>query len=153
MSEQTIREVVKERYGQAALRVIKGGSTCCGAAPAVEGCPDPISANLYDGNQTGGIPEAALMASLGCGNPTALAALTPGETVLDLGSGGGIDVLLSARPVGPTRQAESMAPLGCGTPVALAEMNPGDTVLGLGSAAGIDVLLSARRVGPTRKAY
>jgi arsenite methyltransferase len=105
MSEQTIREVVKERYGQAALRVIKGGSTCCGAAPAVEGCPDPISANLYDGNQTSQIPEAALMASLGCGNPTALAELKPGETVLDLGSGGGIDVLLSARRVGPTGKA------------------------------------------------
>src|ERR1039457_3532011 len=79
MSEQSIKEVVKERYGQAALRVIKGGSTCCGAAPAVEGCADPISSNLYDGSQTRQIPEAALMASLGCGNPTALAELKPGE--------------------------------------------------------------------------
>jgi ubiquinone/menaquinone biosynthesis C-methylase UbiE len=105
MSEESIREVVKEKYGQAALRVFKGGSTCCGAAPAVEGCPDPISANLYDGSQTSEIPEAALMASLGCGNPTALAELKPGETVLDLGSGGGIDVLLSARRVGPTGKA------------------------------------------------
>ena len=69
MSEQSIKEVVKERYGQAALRVIKGGSACCGAAPAVEGCPDPISSNLYDGSQTSQIPEAALLASLGCGNP------------------------------------------------------------------------------------
>ena len=77
MSEQTIREVVKERYGQAALRVIKGGSTCCGAAPAVEGCKDPISGNLYDDSQASEIPEAALMASLGCGNPTALAELNP----------------------------------------------------------------------------
>ena len=100
-----IKEVVKEKYGQAALRVIKGGSSCCGAAPAVEGCPDPISSNLYDGNQTSQIPEEALLASLGCGNPTALAELKPGETVLDLGSGGGIDVLLSAKRVGPTGKA------------------------------------------------
>ena len=105
MSEPNIKEVVKERYGQAALRVIKGGSTCCGAAPAVEGCPDPISSNLYDRSQTGEIPEEALLASLGCGNPTALAELKPGETVLDLGSGGGIDVLLSAKRVGPTGKA------------------------------------------------
>ena len=69
MSEPTIKEVVKERYGQAALRVVKGGSTCCGAAPAVDGCPDPISSNLYDVSQTSQIPDAALMASLGCGNP------------------------------------------------------------------------------------
>jgi len=105
MSVENIKEVVKERYGQAALRVIKGGSTCCGAAPAVEGCPDPISSNLYDGSQTSQIPEAALLASLGCGNPTALAELKPGETVLDLGSGGGIDVLLSAKRVGPSGKA------------------------------------------------
>jgi arsenite methyltransferase len=105
MSEPTIKEVVKERYGQAALRVVKGGSTCCGAAPAVDGCPDPISSNLYDLSQTSEIPDAALMASLGCGNPTALAELKPGETVLDLGSGGGIDVLLSAKRVGPTGKA------------------------------------------------
>ena len=105
MSVENIKEVVKERYGQAALGVIKGGSTCCGAAPAVEGCPDPISSNLYDGSQTSQIPEAALLASLGCGNPTALAELKPGETVLDLGSGGGIDVLLSAKRVGPSGKA------------------------------------------------
>jgi arsenite methyltransferase len=105
MSEQTIKEVVKERYGQAALRVMKGGSSCYGAAPAVECCPDPISLNLYDGSQTSQIPEEALMASLGCGNPTALAELKPGETVLDLGSGGGIDVLLSAKRVGPSGKA------------------------------------------------
>jgi SAM-dependent methyltransferase len=105
MSNENIKEVVKEKYGQAALRVFKGGSTCCGAAPAVEGCPDPISANLYDGAQTSQIPEAALLASLGCGNPTALAELKPGETVLDLGSGGGIDVLLSAKRVGPSGKA------------------------------------------------
>jgi arsenite methyltransferase len=105
MSEQSIKEVVKEKYGQAALRVVKGNSTCCGAAPAVEGCPDPISSNLYDGSQTSQIPEEALMASLGCGNPTALAELKPGETVLDLGSAGGIDVLLSAKRVGPSGKA------------------------------------------------
>ncbi|HTS67689.1 MAG TPA: arsenite methyltransferase [Terriglobia bacterium] len=105
MSTQTMKEAVKEKYGQAALRVFKGGSSCCGAAPPVEGCPDPITSNLYDGSQTSQIPEEALLASLGCGNPTALAELKPGETVLDLGSGGGIDVLLSARRVGPTGKA------------------------------------------------
>ena len=81
-----------------------GGSSCCGAAPASD-CCDPITSNLYDANQAGQIPEEALKASLGCGNPTALAKLNPGETVLDLGSGGGIDVLLSARRVGPTGKA------------------------------------------------
>ncbi len=105
MSEQSIKEAVKERYGQAALRVVKGGSACCGAAPALEGCLDPITSNLYDGSQTSQIPEEALMASLGCGNPTALAELEPGEIVLDLGSGGGIDVLLSAKRVGPSGKA------------------------------------------------
>ena len=98
-----IKEVVKEKYGQAALRVGSGGSSCCGAGPSC-GC-DPITANLYDAAQAGEIPEAALLASLGCGNPTALARLNPGETVLDLGSGGGIDVLLSAKRVGPTGKA------------------------------------------------
>jgi len=83
MNEQSIKEVVREKYGQAALRVVQGGSACCGAAPAVEGCPDPITSNLYDGSQTSQIPEEALLASLGCGNPTALAELKPGETVLD----------------------------------------------------------------------
>jgi arsenite methyltransferase len=101
-----IKEVVKERYGQAALRVKSGGSNCCGSAPVTaENCCDPITANLYDPSQTGPIPEEALLASLGCGNPTALAKLNPGEVVLDLGSGGGIDVLLSARRVGPTGKA------------------------------------------------
>jgi ubiquinone/menaquinone biosynthesis C-methylase UbiE len=105
MSGENIKEAVKEKYGQAALRVIKIGSPCCGTAPPTDRCPDPISSNLYDGSQTRQIPEEALLASLGCGNPTALAALKPGETVLDLGSGGGIDVLLSARRVGPTGKA------------------------------------------------
>jgi len=98
-----IKEVVKEKYGQAALRVKTGGSSCCGAT-ASTGC-DPITTNLYDASQAGQIPEEALLASLGCGNPTALAKLNPGEIVLDLGSGGGIDVLLSAKRVGPAGKA------------------------------------------------
>jgi arsenite methyltransferase len=100
-----IKEVVKEKYGQAALRVNAGGSSCCGASAALDGCCDPITSNLYDSTQTGELPQEAVLASLGCGNPTALAQLNPGETVLDLGSGGGIDVLLSARRVGPTGKA------------------------------------------------
>ncbi len=99
-----IKEVVKEKYGQAALRVTSGGSSCCGAT-INNGSNDPITSNLYDPSQAGQIPEKALLASLGCGNPTALAELKPGETVLDLGSGGGIDVLLSAKRVGPTGKA------------------------------------------------
>ena len=105
MSTTDLREVVKEKYGQAALRVTTGGSSCCGAAGALAGCVDPITSNLYDAGQIGQIPEAALLASLGCGNPTALAELRAGEIVLDLGSGGGIDVLLSAKRVGPTGKA------------------------------------------------
>src|SRR6478609_6141593 len=97
-----LKEVVKEKYGQAALRVNAGGSSCCGASAALDGCWDPITSNLYDAAQTGELPQEAVLASLGCGNPTALARLNPGETVLDLGSGGGIDVLLSAKRVGPT---------------------------------------------------
>lgn len=100
-----IKTVVKEKYGQAALRVKSGGRSCCGATAASDACCDPITANLYDSSQAGQIPEEALLASLGCGNPTALARLNPGEVVLDLGSGGGIDVLLSARRVGPTGKA------------------------------------------------
>jgi SAM-dependent methyltransferase len=99
-----IKEVVKEKYGEAALRVSSGGSSCCGATPASD-CCDPVTANLYDISQISQLPEEALLASLGCGNPTALARLNPGEVVLDLGSGGGIDVLLSARRVGPTGKA------------------------------------------------
>jgi len=101
-----IKEIVKEKYGQAALRVTTGGSSCCGASATVDGCGvDPITSHLYDANQTGQIPEEAVVASLGCGNPTALAQLNPGEVVLDLGSGGGIDVLLSAKRVGPAGKA------------------------------------------------
>jgi arsenite methyltransferase len=101
-----IKEVVKEKYGQAALRVIAGrGNACCGSSPSSTGCTDPITTNLYDAAQKGALPETAVLASLGCGNPTALAELKAGEVVLDLGSGGGIDVLLSARRVGPTGKA------------------------------------------------
>jgi SAM-dependent methyltransferase len=100
-----VKEVVREKYGQAALRVQAGGSSCCGASAALDGCCDPITSNLYDATQEGEVPDTAIRASLGCGNPTALAELRPGETVLDLGSGGGIDVLLSARRVGPAGKA------------------------------------------------
>ena len=99
-----IKEVVREKYGQAALRVHTGGISCCGASLAGDGCCDPITAN----STTRAGPadsRRALKASLGCGNPTALAQLNAGETVLDLGSGGGIDVLLSAKRVGPTGKA------------------------------------------------
>ncbi|MGA8762267.1 MAG: arsenite methyltransferase [Candidatus Sulfotelmatobacter sp.] len=104
MSTSGIKEVVKEKYGQAALRVKTGGSSCCGTS-ASSGCADPITSNLYDSLQSEQVPSEALRASLGCGNPTALAKLNPGEVVLDLGSGGGIDVLLSAKRVGPSGKA------------------------------------------------
>src|ERR1700704_1592549 len=105
VADINVKEVVKEKYGQAALRVTSGGSGCCGATPASGLSCDPITSNLYDESQAHQIPEEAMLASLGCGNPTALAQLSPGETVLDLGSGGGIDVLLSARRVGPSGKA------------------------------------------------
>src|SRR5579863_3105832 len=105
MSGENIKEVVKEKYGQAALRVTSGSSSCCGASASTSCCADPITSKLYDPIEASEIPAEALLASLGCGNPTALANLNPGETVLDLGSGGGIDVLLSARRVGPTGKA------------------------------------------------
>ena len=107
-----IRETVRARYGEAAKRASEGAASCCGPATGSSGCCgstsetwDPITADLYDAGQTAGIPAEALLASLGCGNPTALADLNPGETVLDLGSGGGIDVLLSAKRVGPAGKA------------------------------------------------
>jgi SAM-dependent methyltransferase len=100
-----LKEVVRGKYGEAATRVRAGGSGCCGSAPDLASCCDPITSGLYDATQAGEVPDAALQASLGCGNPTALAELKPGETVLDLGSGGGIDVILSARRVGPTGMA------------------------------------------------
>ncbi len=102
-----IQDVVKEKYGQAALRVVTGeGNACCGSSPS--SCcfgADPITSDLYDQLQKDELPEAAVLASLGCGNPTALAELKPGEVVLDLGSGGGIDVLLSAKRVSPGGKA------------------------------------------------
>ena len=105
MDNENIKEVVRDKYAQAAVRAASGKSSCCGTSPAaISGC-DPITANLYGENETSAIPKEALRASLGCGNPTALAKLQPGETVLDLGSGGGIDVLLSAKRVGPTGKA------------------------------------------------
>jgi SAM-dependent methyltransferase len=101
-----IKDIVKEKYGQAALRARTGAANaCCGTSPASDGCCDPITSNLYDSSQEDLVPDLALKASLGCGNPTALAELRPGETVLDLGSGGGIDVLLSARRVSPGGRA------------------------------------------------
>jgi arsenite methyltransferase len=107
MESENIREIVKEKYGEAAKRATSGErSSCCGTSPASSNCGcDPITSNLYAEAESSTIPEAALRASLGCGNPTALAQLQPGEVVLDLGSGGGIDVLLSARRVGPSGKA------------------------------------------------
>ena len=105
MDSSDIREIVKEKYGQAASRVKSGGGGCCGNASSAFGDKDPITKGLYGVEETAALPEEAVLASLGCGNPTALAELAPGETVLDLGSGGGIDVLLSARRVGPTGKA------------------------------------------------
>ncbi len=103
MDSTNIKEIVKEKYGQAALRGKSSG--CCGTAESTGLTCDPITSNLYDATQMEQVPGEALQASLGCGNPTALAKLNPGEVVLDLGSGGGIDVLLSARRVGPTGKA------------------------------------------------
>ena len=109
-----LKHIVREKYGEAAKRAVSGekssccgssasGSSCCGSSDS--SCADPITSNLYDETEKRSLPENAVRASLGCGNPTALAELRPGETVLDLGSGGGIDVLLSARRVGPTGKA------------------------------------------------
>jgi arsenite methyltransferase len=103
MASTDIKTSVKETYGRAALRLNRGGCSC--RTSSLSSCADPVTSNLYDGAQRAELPEEALRASLGCGNPTALAALNPGEVVLDLGSGGGIDVLLSARRVGPTGKA------------------------------------------------
>jgi arsenite methyltransferase len=101
MDARAIRNLIKDKYGEAAVRAKKGGSSCCGAAPPLPNV-DPITSNLYSDQESEGLPADAVAASLGCGNPTALAELHAGETVLDLGSGGGIDVLLSAKRVGPT---------------------------------------------------
>ena len=106
MEKADIKSIVRERYARAALNVSAGAkAACCGGPCDREQSFDPITSNLYEAAQTGTLPESAVLASLGCGNPTALAALKPGEVVLDLGSGGGIDVLLSAKRVGPTGKA------------------------------------------------
>jgi len=104
MSEKNIQEAVKEKYGAAARQVAEGKTACCGGGAELSGC-DPISRDLYDSAEKGALPAQAVAASLGCGNPTALAQLRPGEIVLDLGSGGGIDVLLSAKRVAPNGKA------------------------------------------------
>src|SRR5258705_8011094 len=104
MSETNIQEVVRQKYGEGAKQVAAGGTACCGGGGELSGC-DPITKHLYDEAQKAGLPAGAVAASLGCGNPTALAKLQAGEVVLDLGSGGGIDVLLSAKRVGPTGKA------------------------------------------------
>lgn len=100
-----VKEVVREKYSQAALRARAGQAGCCSSASRSSNCCDPITSNLYGADQASEVPDAALKASLGCGNPTALAELKHGETVLDLGSGGGIDVILSARRIGPRGKA------------------------------------------------
>jgi arsenite methyltransferase len=106
MNETNVKEVVRDKYGKAALNVSSSESNCCRERAAESGsCCDPITSNLYDATQAGEVPDGAIRASLGCGNPTALAQLKEGETVLDLGSGGGIDVLLSACRVGPSGKA------------------------------------------------
>ena len=104
MSEKNIQEAVKEKYGAAARQVTAGKTACCGGGAELSGC-DPITRNLYDASEKGAVPSDAVAASLGCGNPTALAELKAGEIVLDLGSGGGIDVLLSAKRVAPGGKA------------------------------------------------
>jgi SAM-dependent methyltransferase len=121
MKTSNIKEAVREKYGQAALRVRSGvtGTSCC--ASGLEASCDPITSNIYDAVQEGEVPDTAIKASLGCGNPTALAELKSGETVLDLGSGGGVDVLLSARRVGPTGKAYGVDMTG--EMLALAEEN------------------------------
>ncbi|MBP7675612.1 MAG: arsenite methyltransferase [Thermoanaerobaculia bacterium] len=106
MNDNEIRDVVREKYGKAALQVKEGRASCCGTAPSASGLScDPITSNLYADHEKELLPTTAVQASLGCGNPTALAKLEEGQVVLDLGSGGGIDVLLSAKRVGPTGKA------------------------------------------------
>jgi arsenite methyltransferase len=105
MDAKDLKQAVKDRYGEAARLAAKGKATCCGPETSHSPCCDPISSNLYAAGETDDLPVGATAASLGCGNPTALAELKPGEHVLDLGSGGGIDVLLSAKRVGPGGKA------------------------------------------------
>jgi len=105
VAHSDIKEVVKSKYGEAAKRVAAGERGGCGSQASAIPCCDPISSNLYEAEEIAVVPQQAVRASLGCGNPTELAQLHAGETVLDLGSGGGIDVLLSARRVGPSGRA------------------------------------------------
>src|SRR5205807_9257331 len=104
MGESNIQDAVKQKYGEAAKRAATGGTACCGAGAELSGC-DPITKDLYSDAEKAALPEKAVAASLGCGNPTALVKLQPGETVLDLGSGGGIDIILSTKRVGPNDKA------------------------------------------------
>jgi arsenite methyltransferase len=105
VSVQHVKETVREKYGEVAREVGRGATASCCSASCCGAADDPITSNLYSDSETEGLPETAVLASLGCGNPTALAQLNEGDTVLDLGSGGGIDVLLSAKRVGPTGKA------------------------------------------------
>lgn len=128
MNTDDVKEVVRQKYGEAAVRVAQGATnSCCGGALGNSGGDDPITSNLYDAGQARQVPGKALLASLGCGNPTALAKLEAGETVLDLGSGGGIDVLLSAKRVGPTGKAFGLDMTD--QMLALAEENKGESGL------------------------
>jgi arsenite methyltransferase len=105
MKDIDLKKAIQDRYGKAALQVRQGSASCCGDGGSASACCDPGSSPLYSSEEAGAIPENAMKASLGCGNPTTLVDLRPGEVVLDLGSGGGIDVLLSARRVGPQGKA------------------------------------------------
>src|SRR5262245_55883492 len=127
MSTANVKDVVREKYEQAALRVQSGGPASCCSPSSPEASCDPITSNIYTAAEESEVPDMALKASLGCGNPTALAELKAGETVLDLGSGGGIDVLLSARRVGPTVQAYGLDMTD--EMLALAEENKGKSGL------------------------
>ncbi len=150
MSEASIKEIVREKYGEAARRVAAGNSGCCCGGTAAEGIPsarDPVTSELYGPEEKNVLPALAVNASLGCGNPTALAELSPGETVLDLGSGGGIDVLLSAKRVGPSGKAYGLDMTD--EMLDLARRNAahhrGIAVHGNGHVAGLE--LRARRLG------
>jgi len=117
MEDTDIKSAVRDKYARAALSVTRGAQgSCCTRASGEAQCCDPITGNLYDAGQVGELPQTAVLASLGCGNPTALAELKPGEIVLDLGSGGGIDVLLSARRVAPSGSGPSMRAYPGGAP-------------------------------------
>ena len=189
LTDHDLREHVRARYSDAALRMADRDATAgcgcgCETSDSADACctdaatEGVFGADLYDSEQASGAPAQAVSASLGCGVPTAVADLHEGETVLDLGSGAGADVLISAQRVGTSGRAIGLdmtdemlelartnaaqagaapetavnASLGCGVPTAVADLHEGETVLDLGSGAGADVLISARRVGATGKA-